>query len=387
MYSKQQIIHSLSSAINSAFGVKCENYDTLLTFVRAVSTAVLKDTNIQALIGNDWEEVSQPYVYCYDKESREVHADNTIGVYYSQSLHLFVVAIAGTNAISVFDWIKEDVAVINMVDWKSITGKGKGKIAQGTATGLDILLHNIQPEGQPSVLDNIKNFIEQRSIQGAEIAVTGHSLGGALSPALALYMLNTQNTWDTSNSLKISAYPTAGPTIGNSNFTTYYESLISEQPTFGKIDYKAFYNPLDIVPHAWQVTPPQGKPILQAMFNIYEPHMKTPNAIKAACFAIILIISSKDYTQIKPLMELPGSKFNEHYTHFLGQAVVQHTDEYPKLLHTTDFIRYYQDIINQYKPAGVTLVDYANDVIQKATIDQSELDQMIAVYKNSRAFL
>ncbi|MGH9905070.1 MAG: lipase family protein [Pyrinomonadaceae bacterium] len=54
------------------------------------------------------------------------------------------------------------------------------------------------------------------------ISVTGHSLGGALSPAVALWLSDTKAQWDPSGRSSLACLPSAGPTSGDQAFATYY---------------------------------------------------------------------------------------------------------------------------------------------------------------------
>jgi hypothetical protein len=144
-YTKTQIIHSFSFSSNSGFGKIFKNtttcqksYEQLQQFVRQVSKEVLSDKTTQQYIGADWKTVWGPVVFTNDQNSSFAVADNTMGMYYSPSNNLFIIAIAGTNAISSFGWLKEDFHVNATAIWKNISGKGMGDISQGTATGLEI---------------------------------------------------------------------------------------------------------------------------------------------------------------------------------------------------------------------------------------------------------
>ncbi|WP_420573783.1 lipase family protein [Kordia sp.] len=387
---RAQIIHSFSLASNSAFGVifkeetTCQqSYKKLQKFVTKVSEKVISDEKTKKYIGEDWETVWGPVVYSNDKNSSFARADNTMGVYYSKSENLFVIAIAGTNSISSFGWMKEDFDVKSTKRWRSITGHGYGSISQGTATGLHILTKEMQFEGA-DFFTAIKSFMNDKEIEKTEIAVTGHSLGGALSPALALFISDKKAEFGSKATIKISTYPTAGPTIGvettfyrsKTSFIHYYEKQISE----GKIDYHAVKNNLDIVPMAWD------KSDLVKIPDLYKKHGITNKSFKTLALVAILNTINKDrfppqviYKQIQPLNSLEGTfdvamdnkakeLFNflrknpplteswipkplhenlkglESLTRFFVQASYQHTTAYNKLLNVEDFLKRYSEI-------------------------------------------
>lgn len=81
-----------------------------------------------------------------------------------------------------------------------------------------------------------------------EVAVTGHSKGGALAPALALWLKETQvdsaEAWDPSKKAGVTCWAFAGPSPGNRPFATRFHQ------EFGKA-FRKVVNPLDLVPHAW----------------------------------------------------------------------------------------------------------------------------------------
>lgn len=418
-YSKQQIIHSLSLASNSAYGLSFPNnqdcgksFEQLQGFVSGLATALLAQKEIKKLIGDDWKEVWGPVVYATDENSSAAIADNTMGVYYSPQLNLFVIAIAGTNPISYFGWMHEDFDVNKTVSWKSITGKGKGAIAQGTARGLEILTKKMKFQGR-GLLEGLQHFIYENGIKAAEVAVAGHSLGGALSPALALYLLHTQATWDTTNSMKIATYPSAGPTIGThpklgESFVSYYESLLAKDGalTFGKIAYHAVKNDLDIVPMAWQASTLAAIPMLYQDFGI-TPDMIGPITQIAAINKISThpLPHVKNYRQIQPLTALKGSfdkasdqvlhtKFSfvryftpkqlhaftpalENLVRFLMQAGYQHTTAYSSLLQITQFMDRYDALRTALIPDNCTQKDCVQD--QVSTLTGIDMTQLLAL--------
>ncbi len=156
----------------------------------------------------------------------------------------FYIGIAGTNMISHYDWFVEDfdVSPANQQNWLGGDGQVKGKIANGTSIGLNTLLAMVDSSqtGMPDLLSFLNTAISDGSSSAFKISVTGHSLGGALSPVLAL-KLKQQFT---ASNLIVDAWPFAGPTPGNANFATYLTSTLD--------DYQANNNAFDVVPHIWQ---------------------------------------------------------------------------------------------------------------------------------------
>ena len=419
IFSKQQQIYSLSFSVNSAFGLSWKQSDCksgmieMQKYVTKVADDVVSQT--ASLIGN-WKPVWGPIVYANDPTSNSVHADNTMGMYYNADDNLFVIAIAGTNINSPFGWITEDFSVNTMVSWESITGEtNSGKIANGTSIGLHILLDMKDANGN-TLIEALANFISSTTIkQGTEVAVAGHSLGGALSPTFALYLLNKKKNWDPTGLTTIGAYPTAGPTPGDKDFATYFEGLIKDK----KITYLSQHNGIDVVPHAWQ------KEDLAEIPTIYEDNIVPPSssnpketltgtissalALNALSAKGLLGVPYNPYTQISPSTVLNGTfdtstdevvvkklkyiglvlpsglrkyaDYLRNLARFAAQAATQHTSAYDDLLHISDFITIYNQILKANKPKDQIAVqpyelavrDIAN--IDLSTIDLSTIDE------------
>ncbi|MEO0777563.1 MAG: hypothetical protein AAFW73_10165 [Bacteroidota bacterium] len=166
------------------------------------------------------------------------------------------IGIAGTNMISSYDWFVEDfeVAPQNQKPWSDSSGTERGKISQGTAIGLRTLLNMV--DSSRADFPDLVAFLRGRIAQGAtpvfKISVTGHSLGGALAPTLALSLKQSL----ASESVVVEAWPFAGPTPGNSAFADYLLATLDH--------FEAHNNALDVVPHVWQADS------LNQLCNIYD---------------------------------------------------------------------------------------------------------------------
>ncbi len=138
----------------------------------------------------------------------------------------FYIGIAGTNMISQYDWFVEDfdVSPANQQNWEGGDGQVKGKISNGTSIGLNTLLGMVDSAqtGTPDLLTFLSGAISSGQSSVYKLSVTGHSLGGALSPVLAL-KLKQQFT---ATNIIVDAWPFAGPTAGNSSFATYLTNTL-----------------------------------------------------------------------------------------------------------------------------------------------------------------
>lgn len=266
---------------------KPEALKTAATDAAAELTAQLK-TALDTAIGNanktappllgaaDWTIVWGPQVLCIDPEVASVHwapfytakfsAANAVYVAYSQSLNRYIVAIAGTNPISFYDWLSEDFNTATVVPWEGALQVWTGGtnttppsttvpcISQATFTGISNLLGIIDTV---ITRQTLVAFLAGVAPGGATLTFTGHSLGGALSPTLALacfdptHGLLKGSQWAVGSAM---VYPTGGATPGNAAFAAAFNTAgwggcNGDQP------WQAWntnlYNNVDVVPHAW----------------------------------------------------------------------------------------------------------------------------------------
>ncbi|MGH1384132.1 lipase family protein [Kordia sp.] len=406
-------IYSLSFSVNSASGLSWSQNDCksgmieMQSYVTKVAKDVLKET--KGIIG-DWKAIWGPIVYANDPTSTSVHADNTMGMYYNEEENTIVIGIAGTNINSPYGWFVEDFSVQKTVSWELVTGApNSGNISNGTHIGLNILL-NMTNKEDSSMLTALKNFLHDNShLQDVQVAVAGHSLGGALSPTLALYLVDKKNDWDPENKTSVGAFPTAGPTPGDEGFASYYEKQIAAN----KIYYLSQHNALDVVPHAWE------KGDLEKIPTIYEEYIKQPSDANPAetltgtlaTVAALNALSAKNiagipvnrYKQISPSTTLQGS-FNttiddkiskklkyirlvlplalgkyaaylRNLVRFAAQAGTQHVTAYYSLLDVETFMDAYKEILNNNKPSGLVIHEpYEQAVKSIAKIDLKKID-------------
>ena len=189
----------------------------------------------------DWQIVWGPAIYTYPGV-KEQDSGMFVVQQISNSTN-YVLAIRGTNAKALEDWLKEDFDVLPMKDWSGCKG---AKISKATDNGIQLLLHKLTPDtGLPAAGQSITEFLQRISSQPITISFTGHSLGGALAPTLALWFKEKQESWDTKGHATISCTAFAGATAGNDTFADYSNTLFKDNPI------RRIHDTNDIVPHAW----------------------------------------------------------------------------------------------------------------------------------------
>ncbi len=271
-YDDRQVTYCLSS-IASLPSDKHGTVMELEAYARAVTHKVFANSTIVGLIG-EWDLVWGPKVY---QVRNSTVADNAMYVARSREEPArFVVAISGTNPISAYGWIVEDIKINPPVTWPyGDAGPAvRGDIAYGTNVGLKVVLNTLRDDNF-SLFEYLAGQVS--GCQGPlSITVTGHSLGGALSPATALALRDTQgvplgepNGWDPSAKSRISCLPTAGPTPGNETWRDYYDGRL------GKATDR-LWNAIDIVPHAWQIS------MLNEIPTIYQPEIPASDFVRVA---------------------------------------------------------------------------------------------------------
>ena len=263
LYNQQQTVFALCSIANTPSG-RHGSVEQLQHYSKKIIQKVFKDTQVTGLIGH-WKLVWGTQVY---QVPGSTVADNAMFVAQNtESEHEFVIAISGTNPISAYGWVIEDAKLIPTVAWpyKSDNSNITGEIANGTSIGLNVLLNKLSDKGL-----TLNDFLRQQAASYAEklsITVTGHSLGGALSPAVALALKDTKNNWAPHCSVNIAVQPSAGPTPGNDAWSEYYTDSLGDVTN-------RLWNKIDMVPHAWQSS------MLAEIPTLYDPEIPGDRLIK-----------------------------------------------------------------------------------------------------------
>jgi hypothetical protein len=308
MYDAWQVTYYLSSLAGLAsIPPISEQLDKSLPFQQAVAKAqavaqayltglfvkdlsdTLGDPAVQKQIGSDWTVawgpstvVVGPNTVNWQAGIATFTATNSAYVVHSQSQNRYVLAIAGTNPSSWFDWVAEDLFLIPGVTWESAlqTWGASGKPAAPTSTttpnltsGTFVGITHVLALLDPNTSATLRSFLGGLSLGTTEtLTVTGHSLGGALSPTLALALIDPQGPLSSLTQSQVRAYPTAGPTPGNMAFAErYLEYLPASAGQHGWQIWNAdVWNTYDLVPRAWGIDTLLALPAFYALSFEYD---------------------------------------------------------------------------------------------------------------------
>ena len=251
--------------------------------------AVLENTLLQQAVGSDWQIAWGPAIYVAEPKSNTAHpscfyASNAMMVMHSPSQKRYIVAIAGTNPASVFDWLSEDISLSPGYDWASTLAswksghhdipqkghKNTATVDNCTFTGVSALLNNMQSNDQSLV-----TFLQGVDTSGHTLTLTGHSLGGALSPMLALALVDPthalQSNWRAD---QVQVYATAGATPGNAALAAHYLQVFPPRKAPDALPWQVWnstvWNQFDVVPRAWAHSTLDAMPTLYAAARYQE---------------------------------------------------------------------------------------------------------------------
>ena len=346
-YQLEQQCASLSNLSNLLFKAKKPMCELQQVLNEGVST-ILNDARIIELIGT-WTPVWGPVVYSTKYEtsnqsksqSERFVPDNVAFVVKTTQFGAttYVISVAGTNSKSMNNICKQDLKVkpADMVKWEDVTKQNvPGKISLGTFIGLtNVLKKLIDINGIASTQLSLLDWIKTSPFEsGSEIACVGHSLGAAISSSLAGWLAVTKAAGE----VKISAYPTAGPTVGDKEWAEHTFAVLNGN-FFGKM------NSLDVVPLAWDR--------ITSVKTIYEPYGLLPKLpVRAGLKYLASLVKIENSYHRGPGWTQFEGQFNSKVKDdgkapFLLQIMYQHLPAYVGPLGYSDYFQLASQIYPQ----------------------------------------
>jgi hypothetical protein len=192
-----------------------------------------------------------------------------------------------------------------------------GKLPSDKEAGLRQAIADAQQPTPPAgtLLEFLKGFVA-RAPSPLNIYVVGHSKSGAVAPALALWLADTQGKtvaaseqWDPGNKATLHLYTFAGPTPGNAQFATRFQQKIT--------DAQRFANPNDLVPHVWE--PAEVK----AIPDLYGDKLWF---LRPAADTLALFLKEPAYTHEVP--PAPWNNLTEAPLNTMQRIAFEHLDAY-----------------------------------------------------------
>ncbi len=297
---------------------------------RRTQVSILRALDNADPIKGQWELAWGPVVY---KLPFAKLADNTMYVarHRAQSTR-FVIAIAGTNAKSLSDWVVEDFFVGKQTPWPyAKTANSEARISEGTHIGLTILQHMSPLQHFPATGLTLSDFLRQQAASSADldIVVTGHSLGGALGVAAAQWLHDTRDDWCAGKAASLRLCPFAGPTPGNNAFAELVNS------TFPGEALLVINNRLDTIPKSWESQalaeiPDLYLPDLEPGPLLRKLQEEIAEAVKPLHYAFVGSAAQREILPGK--VQLADAPKDEPDKAFLRQVAYQHVEAYPQLL-------------------------------------------------------
>jgi hypothetical protein len=156
----------------------------------------------------------------------------------------YFVVIRGTDFLSLATWLLQDFDVDASQPLGTLPGNPKNipataLVSQGTFNGMTDLLNLTDPNTGLSLVA----FLTQAKPRN--IYVTGHSLGGTLTPPMFAYINATVYNGGTISNMALWSF--AGLTPGGTGFNKYLNSIIPNNQGF----LWRIQNSLDIAPFMW----------------------------------------------------------------------------------------------------------------------------------------
>lgn len=213
---------------NTAIALCAICYDDMGAIPREVAT----QTGLQVVWGpaelSHWDGISYSRAF--------VAGDAATGEYF--------VVIRGTNFESLSSWLKQDFDLDKAVPFGELPGApprvpANALISKGSFNGMSDLIRLRDPNTHASMVEFLS------ALKPRFLYVTGHSLGGTLTPTLFAYLNAMLNGGGPVTNMALWSF--AGLTPGGTGFNAYFNTVLPNAQGF----QWRIHNSLDIAPFCW----------------------------------------------------------------------------------------------------------------------------------------
>jgi len=229
------------------------------------------------LLGDFWVGTTVPWPYAPGADGVAMSASTALGLSKLQAMRAPRIALdpapAPGRSVPGPDAMPGQIAGIDAA-WRRLVSEPTmwlhdqvDRLRRATA----LRWENLRPRSVPAPPDDagldLLGFLaaEARAAGGPlDVAVTGHSKGGALAPVVALWLrellasADAAERWDGGGGACVSCHAFAGPTPGNAGLAARIDQVLGA-------DHHHLRNRNDVVTHAWQVDE------LEAIPSLYAP--------------------------------------------------------------------------------------------------------------------
>ncbi|UJR78345.1 Hypothetical protein I5071_3720 [Sandaracinus amylolyticus] len=239
-----------------------------------------------------------------------------------------VVVVRGTNPVSPVNWLVEDFSIARLERWPYAHDDASARVSMGTLIGLGELQAMRPGAGLPGSGASLHELLidEVRAARGArvKVSVVGHSLGGALAPAVGLWLEDTRTAsdvpglrpWDPERRADVHVFSFGGPTPGNRGFAARYDALLGART-------HRVWNPLDPVPHGWE------RETVARLPRLYEPKIRVDVLIDLVFRVTGHLSHDGDYRHVTgSAPSIEGARLHPSFARFWTQMLYQHSLAY-----------------------------------------------------------
>ena len=328
-YGQDHRIFTLSIFANLVTGVQGGERYLEKRFKQRLESAL---ENFKPELGT-WEIVWGPVVY---QSTFSQLADNAMYVVRRRSPKRteYCIAIAAVNSKSLYDWFVEDLNIITQVPWWETNHRTETR--PKIAKGIDIAFTHLIKMRSGTTLEE---FLTEEIGRNSQITVAGHSFGGAVAPAIALWLQEQQGVWNPKRDCEIRCLMSGAPSPGNADFARFYQkSGLSERTT-------TIENHLDLATHLWNANEIPKVP------RLYVPEIPPTPPIQAVMTKFRLkSILAGGYSRLKAsnreilrgvFREKESPRSDNDVLRFLKQAQYQHIVAYFQELGLTKLQKVY----------------------------------------------